>query len=488
MSVYSSAAALYTRIIELITINGSPTKNRGSYIREAYKHVIDTLFSVKTSLDSVIGDLSDKQDTLTFDATPTNGSTNPVTSNGILSAINQLKAELINGAPEALNTFMEISAALEEDDDAFAALNNAISLRILTSSIIDALNSTAVDQPLSANQGRVLEELHNTLAGYVGNLANLNTTVKTDLVSAINELKTIAHTQNTDTKLAQGTADEVTAHEIRAFLNTSVNASINYNPLEVVSLDMIREYNLKLWKYINNTPGSGHTPQENTYWTEVSKSDSQRNWQPGYAYKTGNEVVRIGNVYQCILDHTSSNSFTSDYNSLTKWLLITQGKKRVTASTSANNYTFDLSLGNLFEMTFTGAAGSVALNFSNALKYHDYTFIFFQVGTGFKTISYVAGKFASTFNSPPSLSAIPLYVSTTSYQSEEVVTDGINVGGVVSAYRRKTGAVVAAGQAPASNPSVWEFVTVQDEIHAQCRNNENVLVIAGMPLVLINNG
>lgn len=55
-------------------------------------------------------------------------------------------------------------------------------MAVYTPQIIDNLNSTSTVDGLSANQGRVLKNEH-------GNLEELETSTKTSLVSAINEIK-----------------------------------------------------------------------------------------------------------------------------------------------------------------------------------------------------------------------------------------------------------------------------------------------------------
>lgn len=57
----------------------------------------------------------------------------------------------------------------------------ALSRHIKLSPVYDGLNQTYTDVPLSANQGKVL-------ADRIGTLSNLTTTVKTNIVAAINEL------------------------------------------------------------------------------------------------------------------------------------------------------------------------------------------------------------------------------------------------------------------------------------------------------------
>lgn len=62
------------------------------------KEQVDTLSSNLTDLIASVASLqTSKQDVLTFDTTPTENSTNPVTSGGVYTAINSLETELAIG-------------------------------------------------------------------------------------------------------------------------------------------------------------------------------------------------------------------------------------------------------------------------------------------------------------------------------------------------------------------------------------------------------
>lgn len=94
--------------------------------------------------------------------------------------------------------------------------------------IIDNLTTTSTNKPLSANQGKVLKDQVDANSSTcisnsndIGTLSNLTTTVKTDLVSAINEVKSdipanVAHT-NTDNNFTVGQtiAGETVVENIR---------------------------------------------------------------------------------------------------------------------------------------------------------------------------------------------------------------------------------------------------------------------------------
>ena len=70
---------------------------------------------------------------------------------------------VVGAAPESLNTLKEISDALADDDNQMAALVNSIAQKLNTSDIVDNLTSTAVNNPLSAKQGKILNDLISSL-------------------------------------------------------------------------------------------------------------------------------------------------------------------------------------------------------------------------------------------------------------------------------------------------------------------------------------
>jgi hypothetical protein len=121
-----------------------------------------------------------------------------------------------------------------------------------------------------------------------------------DKIQQLNEALGSVHSQNTDTKLAEGTEfevtaeelknlvenppssdvlapgteDEVTAVELREFLDNNKTAVVNYNPAEVMEPGLIRAHNNKFWKYVGALNEAGHTPAEDEWWDEVSKAEA----------------------------------------------------------------------------------------------------------------------------------------------------------------------------------------------------------------------
>lgn len=65
---------------------------------------------------------SAKQDTLSFDTVPTSGSSNPVTSGGIKTALDAVKNDLLNGAGAAYDTLKELGDLIDDNTDTLDAL------------------------------------------------------------------------------------------------------------------------------------------------------------------------------------------------------------------------------------------------------------------------------------------------------------------------------------------------------------------------------
>lgn len=132
-------------------------------------------------------------------------------SQKINDAITAAVNALVNGAPETLDTLQELATAIETNQDAISALqtiaaghvkyNEAQSLTTEQQQQARSNIGAAAASDLTTLQGTVT-----TLSGTVsqnttsigqntasiGTLSNLSTATKTDLVSAINEVKTTA--------------------------------------------------------------------------------------------------------------------------------------------------------------------------------------------------------------------------------------------------------------------------------------------------------
>lgn len=136
-------------------------------------------------------------------------------STQITTAINNAVTALVNGAPEALDTLKELSDAITTNQDAISALQTIAgghvkfdAAQTLTTaqktqarSNIDAASTTEVETAQAAAEAA--QSTANTNKTNIGTLSSLNTSAKTSLVAAINEVKTTADAAKT----AAATAD-----------------------------------------------------------------------------------------------------------------------------------------------------------------------------------------------------------------------------------------------------------------------------------------
>lgn len=160
-------------------------------------------------------------------------------STKITSAITAAVTDLINGAPETLDTLKELADAIENNQDAISALQSIASGHVkydgeqtLTTeqkaqarSNIDAVSSaqlTAVETKADTAQSTA-----DTNKTNIGTLASLNTTAKTSLVDAVNEVKTTADTAYSTANSADSKADTAQA-EVTALKTAIGDTTTNY--------------------------------------------------------------------------------------------------------------------------------------------------------------------------------------------------------------------------------------------------------------------
>ena len=160
-------------------------------------------------------------------------------STKITSAITAAVTDLINGAPETLDTLKELADAIENNQDAISALQEIASGHVkydgeqtLTTeqkaqarTNIDAVSSaqlTAVETKADNAQADA-----NTNKASIGTLASLNTTAKTSLVDAVNEVKTTADTAYSTANSADSKADTAQA-EVTALKTAIGDTTTNY--------------------------------------------------------------------------------------------------------------------------------------------------------------------------------------------------------------------------------------------------------------------
>lgn len=136
----------------------------------------DTIPVSGTDPTTVEDALAAKEDVLTFDSTPTSGSSNPVTSAGIEAADGAIRTSLetLSGTVSGINNRLE---AAEQDitdlgpyngldsDSTTAALaaaqGKALSQQIENLGPYNGLDSTSTTEALAASQGKILSDLLN---------------------------------------------------------------------------------------------------------------------------------------------------------------------------------------------------------------------------------------------------------------------------------------------------------------------------------------
>jgi hypothetical protein len=89
-------------------------------------------------------------DSTAWDTTPTENSTKPVTSGGLYDAFAQVQASL---------NFDDVPIADSDNPVKSGGIYNALATKVNIVDIVDGLDSTAANKPLSARQGKVLREI-----------------------------------------------------------------------------------------------------------------------------------------------------------------------------------------------------------------------------------------------------------------------------------------------------------------------------------------
>jgi len=74
------------------------------------------------------------------------------------NAINTAIASLVDSSPAALDTLNELAAALGDDPNFATTITNSIATKVAIAAIVNNLTSTDIDMPLSAAQGKVLND------------------------------------------------------------------------------------------------------------------------------------------------------------------------------------------------------------------------------------------------------------------------------------------------------------------------------------------
>ena len=147
-----------------------------------------------------------KQNVLTFDNTPTQNSSNPVKSSGIYTADQALASAINEEAQTARETEAALAGRLNTAEGNIQSLGTAVGTK-MTTSVYDSNGSGVVDNAEKVN-GKTVEEnvpsgakftdtvyddteVRGLIAGVngkVGDITQLDTEARSDLVAAVNEL------------------------------------------------------------------------------------------------------------------------------------------------------------------------------------------------------------------------------------------------------------------------------------------------------------
>ena len=147
-----------------------------------------------------------KQNVLTFDNTPTQNSSNPVKSSGIYAADQALASAINEEAQTARETEAALAGRLNTAEGNIQSLGTAVGTK-MTTSVYDSNGSGVVDNAEKVNGKTVAEnvpsgakftdtvyddtEVRGLIAGVngkVGDITQLDTEARSDLVAAVNEL------------------------------------------------------------------------------------------------------------------------------------------------------------------------------------------------------------------------------------------------------------------------------------------------------------
>ena len=147
-----------------------------------------------------------KQNVLTFDNTPTQNSSNPVKSSGIYTADQALASAINEEAQTARETEAALAGRLNTAEGNIQSLGTAVGTK-MTTSVYDSNGSGVVDNAEKVNGKTVAEnvpsgakftdtvyddtEVRGLIAGVngkVGDITQLDTEARSDLVAAVNEL------------------------------------------------------------------------------------------------------------------------------------------------------------------------------------------------------------------------------------------------------------------------------------------------------------
>lgn len=222
------ATTLSNQISALATQVGSDVKTILANIGSLDDLTTDQKTSLVVAINSLKAAIAQVEENLGAQINDSEtGATTTWSSEKINSAITSAINALINGAPSALDTLQELAAAIETNQDAISALQSIAAGHVK----YDAAQQLTTEQQAqartnigaaSAGDLTTLRGTVTTLSGTVsqntaaigqnttsiGTLGSLTTAAKTNLVSAINEVKTTSDNAASAAAAAQTSASQ----------------------------------------------------------------------------------------------------------------------------------------------------------------------------------------------------------------------------------------------------------------------------------------
>lgn len=283
--------------------------------------------------------LSGKQDTLTFDQTPTPGSSNPVTSSGIIAAMSALQTALetmINLKADATSTYTKTQVDTKLLDKANVSdvyTKNTMDAKLLEiNTNIDGIEDDidGIQTDLST-QSQQIGDLTQLRTSAIDSLVNaINTTISTYTISGAVDFNSIP--ENGFYRIASSNASNNPNSDSTAFFGTLLNVKNNGygmqlatittsqgNPILYLRCTTTNTWTGMTWKRIDNVDNSiAYVINGVTYSGATIPSGSYVFWN-GTLY-TANGAIPAGSVSAA---NFTSLSKTGGLNSLAKDLLKT---------------------------------------------------------------------------------------------------------------------------------------------------------------------
>lgn len=235
-------------------------------------HLIGT--DVQHAIDELDNELSGKQDTLTFDNTPTAGSLNPVTSDGVYHAIDNVDVGVtsFNGRTGAVTPSSGDYYANQIDydnTDSGLAADDVQEAIDIVKGLTDDLDEDKIDKPASASQGDVLTfdgtnwdagQLPTYDADDIGYDNTVSQLTATNVQDAVDELA--AGKQDTltfDSTPTSGSSNPVTSDGIYNAIQGSVSGVASFNGRTGAVSPAAHDYDADQVDYDNTTSGLSAT-------------------------------------------------------------------------------------------------------------------------------------------------------------------------------------------------------------------------------------